>query len=99
MVFSEFGRTNRQNGSVGELSVGTDHGWASNTFVLSGAITGSSIGEAPTVLELQDEEIDALVPQIDYRDVFSDAIRWLGEDPAAVFTEDGYSPTNLGIFS
>jgi uncharacterized protein (DUF1501 family) len=99
VVFSEFGRTNYQNGSIGESNVGTDHGWGSNTFVLGGAVTPGVSGDYPTTAELVDDDINALVPTTDYRDIFSDVFRWIGVEPKAVFDEAGYSPKSLGLFA
>lgn len=99
VLFSEFGRTNRQNGTLGDPTVGTDHGWGSHTIVLGGAIVGGVLGESATVGELQNEERDALIPTIDYRDIFGDVIQHVGGDVGAVFDEPGYSYRPLGIYT
>ena len=98
VLFSEFGRTNYENGTTGEGTVGTDHGWGSNTLVLGGSINAGISGDYPTASELIDNDINALVPTIDYRDIFSDVFRWIGVEPKAIFDEVGYTPKNLGLF-
>jgi uncharacterized protein (DUF1501 family) len=97
VVYSEFGRTVRENGIKGDISVGTDHGHASNTVVIGGAVKGGVYGEPPSEAELLDGDYNALLPKIDYRDVFSDALRWIGVEPKAVFLEEGYQPKAIGI--
>ncbi len=97
IVYSEFGRTNFENGTAGSGSSGTDHGHASNTLVLGGPVTAGVCGDAPDYQELSDEDYNALRPRIDVRDVFSDAIRWLGVDPAEIFYEAGYQPKPLRL--
>jgi hypothetical protein len=46
---------------------------------------------------LQDEEYNALLPRVDVRDIFSEAIRWLGIDPLEIFQEAGYQPSVVGV--
>jgi uncharacterized protein (DUF1501 family) len=95
VVISEFGRTVRQNGSSGS-EVGTDHGWGNNTFVIGGAVNHGVYGEPPSVAELNDEDENALIASIDYRDIFSDVFRWMGVPSNGVFPV-GYSATSLGL--
>lgn len=99
VVYSEFGRTNFENGSPGSSAVGTDHGQASTTMVLGGPIRAGVVGDQPVSSELLDEGYNALVPRIDYRDIFSDVLSWLGVQPGAVFDEPGYLPRALGLIS
>jgi uncharacterized protein (DUF1501 family) len=99
IVYSEFGRTNFENGTPESGSSGTDHGHASNTLVLGGPVVAGVCGESPSTQELQDEEYNALIPRVDVRDVFSEAIRWLGVDPLEIFQEPGYQPRLVGIIS
>ena len=98
VLFSEFGRTNYQNGATGQGSVGTDHGWGSNTLVLGGAIKPGVSGDYPTVSELMDDDMNAMIPTTDYRDIFSDIFRWIGVEPKAIFDDPGYNPRRLGFF-
>ncbi len=97
IVYSEFGRTNFENGTPGSGSSGTDHGHASNTLVFGGPVVAGVCGEGPNAAELQDEGYNALLPRVDVRDIFSEAIRWLGIDPMEIFQEAGYQPTAVGI--
>ena len=99
VLFSEFGRTNHENGAAGRGSVGTDHGWGSNTLVLGGAVNPGVSGDNPTSTELLDNEIDALIPTTDYRDIFSDVFRWIGVEPKAIFDDAAYIPKGLGLFN
>ena len=39
---------------------------------------------------------DALVPRIDYRDIFSEVFTWMGVDPESVF-DDNYSYSRIGF--
>jgi len=98
IVYSEFGRTLFENGASGAASVGTDHGHASSTFVMSGAIRAKAIGEAPGTAELLDDDYNALVPKIDFRDIFGDALAWMGIDPLAIFDDPTFRRRPLGIF-
>jgi uncharacterized protein (DUF1501 family) len=99
VVYSEFGRTTYQNGSAGEASVGTDHGWGSNTFVLGGGVSPGISGDYPTVSELNDNDTNALIPTLDYRDIFSEIFTWIGVQPKAIFDEPGYAPKKIGLFN
>jgi uncharacterized protein (DUF1501 family) len=97
VLYSEFGRTIRENGWSGDGSVGSDHGHGSNTMVIGGPVTAGAVGDPPTAEELGDNGYNAIKPKIDYRDVFSEAIRWIGVDPKVVFDDPGYSVTRLGL--
>ena len=96
VLFSEFGRTCRENGSPGTTTVGTDHGWGSNTLVLGGGVTPGVSGDYPTLAELN-ASTNALIPTTDYRDIFSEIFSWMGTDPRGIFTETGYSPKRVGF--
>ena len=98
VVFSEFGRTVHENGRSGDQTVGTDHGWGSNTVVLGGSIQGGVFGETPSLTELSDEDTNALVPTLDYRDIFSDTLEWLGVEPKSIFTSTEYQRRRLGLY-
>lgn len=94
-LFSEFGRTNHENGTTGASTVGTDHGHGSNTVVFGGAVRGGVIGTPPSLSELQDD-YDALVPTLDYRDIVSSILDWAGIRAEDVFN---YSPNRLDLFN
>lgn len=96
VIYSEFGRTTHENGSAGSPGVGTDHGHGSHTIVLGGPVKAGVLGVDPTSSELTDE-YDAMVPRIDYRDVFSDVFEWFGSNPVEIFNSKDYARTKLGI--
>ena len=71
MVFSEFGRTIRENGSRG-----TDHGSAGPVFVAGTSVRGGLYGEAPDLERLEDGEPR---PGVDLTRVQGEVTaRWLG---------------------
>lgn len=96
ILYSEFGRTTYENGSPGSLSVGSDHGHGSSTILLGGNINPGRYGFAPTSSELT-SSYNAIIPRVDYRDVLSEGLHFLGVDPALIFTEAGYLNQRLGI--
>ena len=99
LVFSEFGRTNFENGTYGDLTVGTDHGWGNTTFALGGSIQAGVLGDAPSSAELLDTDTNALVPSIDFRRIWGDILSWLGANPSSILDEEGFVYSRLGIFS
>jgi uncharacterized protein (DUF1501 family) len=99
VAYSEFGRTVRQNSRAGESRAGSDHGHGSNTLVFGGPIVGGVYGAPPTINELLDEDYNALLPKVDFRDIFSEIFRWLGVEPTQVFNDPSYSPQRLGFLS
>jgi uncharacterized protein (DUF1501 family) len=69
-TFSEFGRRVKENGSLG-----TDHGAASQMFVVTPA-KGGLVGKHPSLTELTDGD---LVHHTDFRVVYATLLeRWLG---------------------
>jgi uncharacterized protein (DUF1501 family) len=79
VVYSEFGRRVRANGSDG-----TDHGTAGPVFVLGPAVTGGFFGEQPSLTDLDDGDLKATT---DFRDVFGTVLASvLGADPARYLT-------------
>lgn len=77
MVFSEFGRRVRENGSLG-----TDHGAAAPMFLLGGRVKGGLHGEPPDLRNLDGN--NDLRMQLDFRRVYATVLEWLGGDPEAV---------------
>lgn len=76
LVYSEFGRRVRANASDG-----TDHGTASNVFVLGESIPGGLYGEQPSLTDLDDGDLKYTT---DFRDVYASALdRVLQADPQA----------------
>lgn len=96
VVFSEFGRTVYENGSIG-----TDHGTVNPVIVLAGSgIQGGFVNAHPPVDPSQlDPNWDELQTLVDFRDVFGTIVRrWLGlsaVDTNAVFL--GHNVTDLGF--
>ena len=72
LMFSEFGRRVRDNGS------GTDHGAAGATFVLGDKVKGGHYGEYPS-LDANKLVQGDLNPNMDFRSIYSTILdKWLG---------------------
>ncbi|GAA4603463.1 uncharacterized protein (DUF1501 family) [Actinoplanes octamycinicus] len=81
-VYSEFGRRVRANASEG-----TDHGTASDMFLLGDGVNGGMYGEAPSLTDLDDGDLKYTV---DFRDVYATLLAGvLGSDPARIL--DGWT--------
>ncbi|MFN3689592.1 MAG: DUF1501 domain-containing protein, partial [Fimbriimonadales bacterium] len=87
MVFSEFGRRVRENGSLG-----TDHGAAAPMFLLGGRVLGGLHGDPPDLRNL-DSNHD-LRMQLDFRRVYATVLEWLGGDPETVLGKQ-FAPLDL----
>jgi uncharacterized protein (DUF1501 family) len=73
LLFSEFGRTVRENGSAG-----TDHGTAGPVFLAGPAVKGGLVGTTPSLLDLDPEHGD-LRRSLDFRQVYATVLEdWLG---------------------
>jgi uncharacterized protein (DUF1501 family) len=71
MVFSEFGRRVDENASGG-----TDHGAASNLFLLGSKVKGGLVGKYPSLANLGEGD---LIYNTDFRSVYSTLLdQWLG---------------------
>ena len=78
LVFSEFGRRIKDNGS------GTDHGSGGGAFVIGGAVNGGMYGEYPSLAEAEQIEGD-LRSNNDFRSVYTNIVEdWLGLDAAPI---------------
>ncbi len=77
MVFSEFGRRVRENGSYG-----TDHGAAAPMFLIGKRVKGGLHGDVPNLREL--DANNDLKMQTDFRSVYATVLDWLGGDPERV---------------
>ena len=78
LVFSEFGRRIKDNGS------GSDHGSGGGAFVIGGAVNGGMYGEYPSLAEAEQIEGD-LRSNNDFRSVYTNIIEdWLGLDAAPI---------------
>jgi uncharacterized protein (DUF1501 family) len=78
MLFTEFGRRVRDNGS------GTDHGAGGAAFVIGDRVKGGMYSEYPS-LKAEDLVQGDLAPNYDFRGFYSTIIeKWLGLDPVSV---------------
>ena len=94
LIYSEFGRRVRANASDG-----TDHGTASNVFVVGPRVAGGRlVGEQPSLTDL--DSGGDLKSTLDFRDVYASVLadvletdpgrildRWEGRLPGTLFTE------------
>ena len=79
MVFSEFGRRVKENASNG-----TDHGTASNVFLIGEGVKKAGAFNALPSLDALDENGD-LTFSVDFRRVYATVLdRWLAFDPQGV---------------
>ncbi|MFD0692707.1 DUF1501 domain-containing protein [Paenibacillus sp. GCM10027628] len=77
MMFSEFGRRVRENGSGG-----TDHGTAAPMFVLGGKVKGGLYGAYPSLTTLDNGDLKY---EVDFRSVYGTIIdKWLQGDANGV---------------
>jgi uncharacterized protein (DUF1501 family) len=73
LVFSEFGRTVRENGSAG-----TDHGTAGPVFLAGAGVKAGLVGTTPRLTDLDPKHGDVKVG-IDFRRVYATVLQdWLG---------------------
>jgi len=78
LVFSEFGRRIKENGSKG-----TDHGKANNVWLMGGKLKKPGFANAVTNLQLQED--DDLLHQIDFRSIYADITHnWLETNKAII---------------
>jgi uncharacterized protein (DUF1501 family) len=73
LLFSEFGRTVRENSSAG-----TDHGTAGPVFLAGPGVKGGLVGATPSLLDLDPKHGD-LRRSLDFRQVYATVLEdWLG---------------------
>ena len=78
MLFSEFGRRVKDNGT------GTDHGAAGAAFVIGDRVNGGMYGEYPS-LKSEDLTQGDLAPNYDFRGFYASLVdKWLGLDPIPI---------------
>ena len=78
MLFSEFGRRVKDNGT------GTDHGAAGAAFVIGDRVNGGMYGEYPS-LKTEDLTQGDLTPNYDFRGFYASLVdKWLGLDPIPI---------------
>ena len=79
LLFSEFGRRVRDNGS------GTDHGSGGVAFAIGERVKGGLYGEYPSLEQNRLEDGGDLLHNLDFRSVYSTIMEgWLGLDPAPI---------------
>jgi len=79
LIYSEFGRRVRANASQG-----TDHGTASDMFLLGAPVHGGRYGQRPSLTDLDDGDLKA---GTDFRDVYAAVLAGvLGTDPGRVLS-------------
>ena len=83
VIFSEFGRTVRQNGVPGNETAGLDHGYGNNLMVMGGAVSGGVSGDLNTITQIQNS--NSFTPVVDCRRIFSELLTWAGYDPKRIF--------------
>src|SRR5439155_17644701 len=82
LVWSEFGRRARENGSAG-----TDHGAAGSAFVIGTRASGRMIGEYAGLQSGLDKDGN-LVPTADFRGVYASLLeQWFGHDASQVIPD------------
>ena len=90
LVYSEFGRRVRGNGSDG-----TDHGTAGPVFVLGERVAGGFYGEQPSLTDLDDDDLRSTT---DFRDVYASMLAdVLGADPGRIL--DGHQNRVTGLLT
>ena len=78
MIFTEFGRRVRDNGT------GTDHGAGGGAFIIGDQVKGGMYGTYPS-LKPEDLNQGDLDPNYDFRGFYSSVIdKWLGLDPVPI---------------
>jgi uncharacterized protein (DUF1501 family) len=81
MVFSEFGRRVRENGSGG-----TDHGTAAPLFLIGNHIKPGLHGQTPSLIDLDDGDLKYTT---DFRSVYATLLdQWFATNPAQVLGAD-----------
>ena len=91
LLFSEFGRRVRDNGS------GTDHGAAGPAFAIGDPVRGGQYGEYPS-LKATDLNQGDLVPTLDFRGLYSTVLEdWLRLDPVPIVKGNFEKPKFLSL--
>ena len=79
LLFSEFGRRARDNGS------GTDHGTGGVAFVIGDRVKGGIYGEYPSLEQGKLEDGGDLLHNVDFRSAYSTILeKWLGLDAVPI---------------
>ena len=79
LVFSEFGRRIKDNGS------GTDHGSGGGAYLIGDRVEGGLYGEYPSIEQKDWLYGEDMRHTIDFRSVYSTVLdQWMGVDPSAI---------------
>ena len=79
LVFTEFGRRIKDNGS------GTDHGSGGGAFIIGERVTGGLYSEYPSLEPSQWLNGEDLQPTIDFRGIYATVLeQWLGRDATPI---------------
>ncbi len=79
LVFSEFGRRIKDNGS------GTDHGSGGGAYIIGDGVEGGLYGEYPSIEQKDWLYGEDMRHTIDFRSVYSTVLdQWMGVDPSAI---------------
>src|SRR5262249_53157534 len=90
LLFSEFGRTVKENGSAG-----TDHGTSGPVFLTGAGVKGGVHGKTPSLLDLDPKHGD-LRMSVDFRQVYATVLSdWLALPAGPVV---GKGVERLGLF-
>ncbi len=88
LVFSEFGRRVRENGSRG-----TDHGVAAPLFLISGKVRGGVYGPHPRLDDLDDGDLRF---HTDFRRIYATLLdRWLGVGDSKTLLGGEFAPLDV----
>jgi hypothetical protein len=92
LVFSEFGRTVKENGSAG-----TDHGTAGPVFLAGPCVKAGVVGTMPKLLDPDPKHGDLRV-RTDFRRVYATVLEdWLGLPATAALPQGGLTPHPGGL--
>jgi uncharacterized protein (DUF1501 family) len=91
MTFSEFGRRPNENASSG-----TDHGTASDMFVIGNPVQGGKLyGEQPSLTDL--DSARNLKYKVDFREVYATILsKWLNADAGSILGSQ-FKDSNVGF--
>lgn len=95
LVFSEFGRSLRENAGLG-----TDHGTAGPVFLIGEGVRGGCYGRPPALEPERLDPVGEVVPGVDFRSLYAEVLReWLAADQLEVLGQDWSDPALKGIIS
>lgn len=95
-MYSEFSRTNRQNGT-NPNAAGTDHAWGGHHVVFGGAVRHQILGDDPSTSELNSKNY--VTPTLSHLSPLKSLVRHIGFDPSPIFTESHPNDISLNLFA